>query len=236
MPLYTSPALLAPGGGMAMAPVIVGSGTSFFSSSGLTGYSVSHTVPSEANCLALAVGYCKQNGAHQLTDASWNGAALTPLKTAGGIGWTAGRTTVWVGAIADPPAGTFDIVVNMSVAPDNLALYALNLAGVDAAQMAAASEGAATVFFNASALSATLDPAPPSLIFGGMALAQPPGPASYTPGSGVTELIEGTASGPAAAHYFFGYRRETIDGRYDFAAACTQSSSCSLAAVAFKGS
>jgi hypothetical protein len=68
-----------------------------------------------------------------------------------------------------------------------------------------------------------------------MAVAQPAGDASFTPIDGVTELAEGTASGPAASRHFFGYRRETIAGSFAFGAACTQSSSCALAAVAFRG-
>jgi hypothetical protein len=241
MPLYTSPGLLAaPAGGMMVAPTIVGSSTSFFSSSGLTSYTVSHTVPAGANCLALYVGPCKGSGEYNITAASWNGTGFATLKDAIGWTFTRGGSAARVCAIADPGAGTHDIVIALDVAPDSLALYAVNLAGVDTsgggAAMALATGGAGSLFFNLAALSDTLDAAAPTLIFGGMSLAQPPGAASFTPGTGVVELAEGVASGAAASAHCFGYRRETIAGDYAFGATCTQSSACTLAAVAFRGS
>ncbi len=237
MPLYASPALLAsPAGGMMVAPTIVGSSTSFFSSSGLTSYTVSHTVPSGANCLALYIGACKASGSYQITATSWNGIGFVTLKD--GVGWTFARggAAGRVCAIANPGAGTHDIAITFDVAPDSLALYAVSLADVDTSAMALATGGGGSLFFNVAALADTLAAAEPALIFGGMSLAQPPGAASFTPDAGVVELGEGVASGAAASAHWFGYRRETIAGTYGFGATCTQSSACALAAVAFKGS
>lgn len=236
MPLYTSPALLAPGGGMATAPVIVGSGTSFFSSSGLTGYSMTHTVPAGANCLALYIGACRGNlNGFPINGVSWNGTAFTQRLESGGFSFSRGIAGACVAYLINPDAGTHLIAVDLDAAPDNCALYAINLANVDAAAPVNGEFEAATIIAHAATLSDTVATAAPTLIFGGMSMGQPPGAASYSAHAGVSELAQGTASGSSASHHFFGYRRETVEGSFSFGAACSVSSVAALAAVAFKG-
>lgn len=238
MPLYTSPALLAPiGPGMAMAPTIVGSSTSFFSSSGLTSYTVPHTVPAGANCLALYLGSCN-NWLDFFTSVTWNGVELAQQIHAFSLHSSVGPCSAAVLALANPDTGAHDIVIETAT-PDSLACYAVNLAGVDTAALAAATleqelvgSGAVPLSVYGGSLSS---PASPSLIFGGIVLPRPAGPASFTPAAGVTELADGTASGANASRHFAGYRRE-IAGTHNFGATCTQTGYGALAAVAFKGS
>lgn len=234
MPLYTAPRILGKIGGGRRAPDIVGTGTAFFSSSGSNSYTIAHTVPAGANCLAVCLGACRGSGSYEPT-VTWNGGAVAELARGTGFTFNRGVSLSWIGAVILPTSGTRDIVVGFDVAPDNMALYALNLAGVDTSSPVADAEGRGTFFFNFASLGATLETALPSLVFGGMSLAQPSGAVSIVPAAGVTEIVEGTASGAAAARQCFGYRREGVGGAYEFAATASQSSSCSLAAVAFKG-
>lgn len=235
MPLYVSPGLVAPGAAPIVAPSIVGTNTAYFSSAGQTGYSVAHVVPAGADCLAIAIAACKQSGSFAIQSVSWNGAAASEIVNAAGWTFSRGGSGAIVYALASPDPGSHTIEIAIDVPPDNLALYAVSLGNVDTASPVAAQNGTASIAFNAASLSLTLAPAAPSLSFGVMALAQPPGAASFTPASGVVELAEGVASGAAAAACWFGYRRETLPGSYGFGATCTQSSSCALGAVAFRG-
>lgn len=236
MPLYTAPGLLRPTAGAIEAPRIVGTGTAYFSSASLTSHSFSHTAPVDANCLALCLSACKASGAYNVTGLSSGGAPLATLENAAGWTFNRGGSATLIAALASPTPGAQTITVSFDVAPDSVALYALNLAGVDVASMVAASDGAAAIFFNVTALSLALPVDAPCLVFGGMALAQPAGGASFTPGPGIGALAQGTASGQAASAHFFGSRREGAPGEYAFDATASQASACSLVAVAFRGS
>lgn len=239
MPLYSSPGLAGSGIAVAMAPTLVGSSTSFFSSAGATSYTIAHTVPADANCLALYLGAGK-NGFFEVTASDWNGVPLTSLIDAIGFNFSQGGSGSWIAAIASPATGTRNLTISFDAAPDSIAFHLVNMAGVDvsggAAAMAHAADATGAIFSNnTTSLALELVTTVPTLIFGGMSLAQPGGPASFTPHSGVMELADGAASGAAASRHFVGYRRETIAGTYGFGATCTQPGAPALAAVAFRG-
>ena len=238
MPLYVSPGLAGTGAGMAVAPSLVGSGTSFFSSTGASSYTIAHTVPSGANCLALYVG-AGRTGSFDIASQDWNGAALTPLTDVQGFNFAQRYSASWVAAIANPASGTHDLTVSFTAAPDSVAFYLVNLAGVDvsggAAAMAHASDEAGVFLATISSLSLELITTVPTLIFGGMSLAQPGGNASYTPQAGVVALADNIASGTATSCHFVGYRREIIAGTYGFGATCSHAGAPAAAAVAVRG-
>jgi hypothetical protein len=239
MPLFSSPGLAGSGIALATAPTLVGSSTSFFTSSGATSYTIAHTVPAGANCLAVYIGAGKV-GFFEFTGYDWNGMPLTELTDSVGFNFAQGGSASWIGGIANPATGTHDLTVTFDAAPDSMAFHLVNLAGVDVSGGAAAMVHAtdeAGAFFSTTTTSLALEliTTVPTLIFGGMSLAQPGGAASYTPHSGVMELADGIASGAAASRHFVGYRRETIAGTYGFGATCTQAGAPAAAAVAFRG-
>jgi hypothetical protein len=236
MPLYVSPGLARTGAGMPVAPSLAGSSTSFLSSTGTNSYTITHTVPADANCLALYVGNAN-NWLDIITAVSWDGvemggALIHAFSQHAPVGPSA--ASIW--ALANPAIGTHDIVIEL-LDCDSLACCIVNLAGVDTTaptvqtfeQEIFGSEAPPTAIYGGNLVTAT-----PSLIFGGIVLPRPAGAASFTPDSGVVELIDGTASGDAASRHFAGWRRE-IAGTHRFGATCTQSGYGAAAAVAFRG-
>lgn len=218
-----------------MAPTRVGTESTLFSSAALTSYSLAHTVPAGTNCLAIYIGACLQGSMFNISQVTWNGQALDALVQPVGFSFAAGAAGVWLGMLLNPGIGTHTVQVTLDVAPDSLAMHAVNIAGVNTMAPVADTLSEGTFFVTTSTFGNVITSDAPVLIFGGIAMTRPPGAASFSPAAGVSELADGTASGRASSRHFAGVRREGAAGSYHFGATCTQAGIGACAAVALRG-